>query len=150
MDEKRKRSWNRIYLELLKNSSVCEEKLALMGWESCFVSKHTLRLLSEWKPIAPSGVFVELETNGSLFNEKNWSYISNLRQYHLSVSITVLSFHEDIYQELSGTTLPISNLIDNLHFVKSFWETGIINRLNFTIVYQEKISWRFRSTSSGA
>ncbi len=62
---------------------------------------------------------MELETNGSLFNEKNWSYISNLGQYHLSVSITVLSFHEDIYQELSGTTLPISNLIDNLHFVKS-------------------------------
>ena len=35
---------------------------------------------------------MELETNGSLFNEKNWSYISNLGQYHLSVSITVLSF----------------------------------------------------------
>ncbi len=136
--DEREKQLNKIDTELLKILPYVK-KISANGLGELFVSKHTLRLLSEWKPIAdPSECFVELETNGSLFNEKNWSYISNLGQYHLSVSITVLSFHEDIYQELSGTTLPISNLIDNLHFVKSLRETGIINRLNFTIVYQEK------------
>lgn len=109
------------------------------GLGELFVSKHILKLLSEWKPIAdPSECSVSLETNGSLFNEKNWSQISNLGQYHLSVAITVLSFEEDIYQELSGTSLPMSNLIDNLHFVKSLREKGIINYFELATVYQEK------------
>lgn len=109
------------------------------GLGELFVSKHILKLLSEWKPIAdPAECSVSLETNGSLFNEKNWNQISNLGQYHLSVSITILSFEEDVYQELSGTTLPISNLIDNLHFVKSLREKGIIDYLELATVYQEK------------
>ncbi|MCH5256125.1 MAG: radical SAM protein [Lachnospiraceae bacterium] len=109
------------------------------GLGELFASKHILQLLSEWKPIAdPSECFAGLETNGSLFNEKNWSKISNLGQYHLSVAITILSFDNDKYQELSGTKLPISNLIDNLHFVKSLREQGIINFLELATVYQEK------------
>ena len=54
------------------------------------------------------------------------------------MAITVLSFEEEIYRELSGTALPISNLIDNLHFVKSLREKGIINYFEIATVYQEK------------
>lgn len=136
--EERERKLDKIDAELSKVLPYVK-KISANGLGELFVSRHILKLLSEWKPIAdPSECFVELETNGSMFNEKNWSRISNLGQYHLSVSITVLSFNEDIYQELSGTTLPISNLIDNLHFVKSLREKEIINRINYTIVYQEK------------
>lgn len=115
------------------------KKISGNGLGELFVSKHTMKLLSEWKPIAdPAECSAALETNGSLFNEKNWSKISNLGQYYLEVAITVLSFEEDTYQELSGTTLPLSNLIDNLHFVKSLREQGIINHLTIATVYQEK------------
>lgn len=114
-------------------------KISANGLGELFVSKHTLKLLSEWAPIAdPAECSVDLESNGSLFNEKNWSQIANLGQYNLSVFITVLSFEEDIYQELSGTTLPLSNLIDNLYFIKSLREKGIINFLELVTVYQEK------------
>lgn len=115
------------------------KKISANGMGELFLSKHILNLLSNWKPITDSAeCTVELETNGSLFNEKNWNKIANLGQYHLHVAITILSFEEKTYQELSGTALPISNLIDNLHFVKSLREQGIINHLVLATVYQEK------------
>ena len=115
------------------------KKISANGLGELFVSKHILKLLAEWKPLAaPEECSVILETNGSLFNEKNWSQIANLGQYNLHVAITVLSFDEDIWQELSGTSLPISTLIDNLHFVKSLREKGIIDHLEIATVYQDK------------
>lgn len=100
----------------------------MIGANGCgelFASKHTLKLLSEWRPLAPKEeIRVELETNGSLFNEKNWKQIENLGQYNLHVAITIMSFHERTYQILSGTKLPISNLIANLHFVKNCGSRG--------------------------
>lgn len=134
----REKKLDKIDAELLKILPYVK-KISAHGLGELFVSKHILKLLSEWRPIAePAECSVVLETNGALFNEKNWSQIANLGQYYLRVSITVLSFDEDTYQELSGTTLPISNLIDNLHFVKSLRERGIINYLELATVYQEK------------
>ncbi len=115
------------------------KKISANGLGELFASKHIMKVLSEWKPNAPAEeCSVELETNGSLFNAKNWEKISNLGQYRLNVYITVLSFKEDVYQELSGTMLPISNLIDNLHFVKKLREDGVINHLTIATVYQQK------------
>ena len=109
------------------------------GLGELFASKHIMQILSEWKPLArPEECSVFLETNGSLFNEKNWEKISNLGQYYLSVSITVLSFDEKMYQYLSGTTLPITNLISNLSFVKRLREEGVVNHFQIVTVYQEK------------
>lgn len=114
-------------------------KIGANGLGELFASRHILQLLSEWEPIADaSECSVVLETNGSLFNEKNWTKISNLGKYNVSVSITILSFDDDTYRELSGTALPISNLIDNLYYVKSLREKGIINVLELATVYQEK------------
>ncbi|MBO4909053.1 MAG: hypothetical protein J5476_07210 [Lachnospiraceae bacterium] len=113
-------------------------KISANGLGELFASKHILQLLSEWKPEADaSDCSVSLETNGSLFNSNNWEKISNLGQYNLSVSITILSFDPVKYQELSGTSLPVDNLINNLYFVKSLREQGIINRLELATVYQD-------------
>lgn len=134
----REKKLNKIDLELSKILPYVKN-LSANGLGELFASKHILKLLSEWKPITdPAKCSVSLETNGSLFNEMNWNKISNLGQYHLSVAITVLSFEENAYQELSGTTLPLSNLIDNLHFVKTLREKGIIDYLELATVYQEK------------
>ena len=109
------------------------------GLGELFVSKHTLRLLSKWKPLAePNEVSVMLETNGSLFDEAHFSQIANLGKYKLSVAITVLSFEEEIYQELSGTRQSIDQLIENLRYVRSLREKGIIDHLELATVYQDK------------
>ena len=108
------------------------------GTAELFCSPRVLRLLSEWKPNAPQeecGTF--LETNGSLFNKKNWEKIENLGDYNLGVCITVMSFDDLTYQLLSGTNMPVAGLLDNLRFVRSLREKGIINFIELATVVQE-------------
>lgn len=85
---------------------------------------------------------VKLESNGSLFNEKNWSKISNLGRHNLSVYITVHSFEERTYQFLSGTNLPISNIIHNLYFLRGLREKEIINHFEIATVICERNFWQ--------
>lgn len=123
----------------LKKALPYVKHISANGLGELFVSKHTLNLLSEWEPLAdPSEVSVMLETNGSLFDEAHWKQIANLGKYKLSVAITILSFEDEIYQELSGTRQSIDRLIDNLRYVKSLREKGIINSLELATVYQDK------------
>lgn len=111
------------------------DTIASNGVGELFCSPSALKILSE---INNPNVKVELESNGSLFNEKNWEKIGNLENNNVSVMITVHSFHEDVYQELSGTTLPVSNIINNLYFIKSLREKEIINFFEICTVVCEK------------
>lgn len=109
------------------------------GLGELFCSKRTLRLLANWKPLMPADeVSVILESNGSLFDEKHWKQIENLGQYYLHVAITVMSFEESTYQILSGTKLPISRIEENLRFIKSLREKGIVNFFEIATVVQER------------
>lgn len=109
------------------------------GQGEVFVSKRILKLLSEWSPIAPAEeCSVSLETNGSLFDKKHWEQIENLGKYHLTVVVTVMSFDEYTYQQLSGTKLPITKVEDNLRFIKSLKEKGIVNEFRIATVVQER------------
>jgi wyosine [tRNA(Phe)-imidazoG37] synthetase (radical SAM superfamily) len=129
---------NKIDTEIFKVLPYIKE-ISANGLGELFASKHILNILSQWRPIAdPVECSVVLETNGSMFNRDNWKKISNLGQYDLYVVITVLSFDEKTYHELSGTTLPIDNLLQNLHFVKQLRSEGIINKFEIATVYQEK------------
>ncbi|SDP35867.1 radical SAM/SPASM domain-containing protein [Selenomonas ruminantium] len=113
--------------------------IAANGLGELFVSPHILKLLSNWKPLAPKeDITVLLETNGSLFDENHWKQIENLGQYNLRVSITVMSFDEATYQFCSGTKLPISQIENNLRFVKGLREQGVINYLELATVVQER------------
>lgn len=113
--------------------------LGANGRGELFASKRILKLLQEWKPLAPAEeIEVRLETNGSMFDEKHWKQIENLGQYHLFVAITVMSFDEKIYQHLSGTKLPISRIEENLRYVKKLREEGVINYLQIATVLQEE------------
>lgn len=107
------------------------------GQGEFFVSKHIMNLMNNWEPLAdPSECAASIETNGSLFNEANWNKIKNLRRFNVSTAITVMSFEEEAYQELSGTKLPVSNIINNLMFVKHLRETGEIKYFEIATVYQ--------------
>lgn len=109
------------------------------GLGELFCSKHILKLLSEWRPLAPKEeIQVHLETNGSLFDAERWKQIENLGQYNLFVYITIMSFDEHTYQVLSGTKLPIAQIESNLRFVKSLREQGVINYLELATVVQER------------
>lgn len=112
------------------------EMLSANGVGEVFCSNSTLELLSKVK--YNEKLAINLESNGSLFNEKNWNKINNLGRHNLSVSITVHSFNEDTYQFLSGTKLPISNIINNLHFISNLRKEGIINNLEIATVVCER------------
>ncbi len=115
------------------------EILSANGRGELFASKHIMDMLHNWKPSkSVEKIKVILETNGSLFNESNWKKIENLGNYDLKVAITVMSFEEKTYQFLSGTKLPVKNILDNLHFVKTLREKNIINDFEIGTVIQER------------
>ncbi len=109
------------------------------GRGELFASKPILRILKNWKPVKPpKDIFITLESNGSLFNEKNWKQIEHLGKYHLFVAITVMSFEEDTYRFLSGTQLPVSQIVDNLYFISNLRKDGVIDELEIATVVQER------------
>lgn len=115
------------------------KKISANGCGELFVSKRILKILSEWQPQAPAEeVSVLLETNGALFDEEHWKQIENLGKYHLTVAVTVMSFDESAYQLLSGTKLPISQIENNLLFIKKLREQGIVNHFQIATVVQER------------
>lgn len=111
------------------------KEIASNGAGELFCSDSILDVLAEAE-LAPDAK-VSLETNGSLFNEKNWSKISHLGDHHLTVYVTVHSFQEDTYQYLSGTQLSVQNVINNLYFLSHLREKGIINHLEIATVICE-------------
>lgn len=113
-------------------------ELSANGNGEFFCSESTMRVVNAWHPKDKEHAKFELETNGSLFTPSNWAKISNIGNFNLSVAITVMSFEEKAYQYLSGTKMHVSNVIDNLKFVKHLREQGIINQLEIATVVQER------------
>ena len=112
--------------------------LTANGLGEFFVSNNMMKLVAEWNPNVIEGAQFSLETNGSLFNRQNWEKIKNVGDSDFSVAITVHSFDEAAYQWLSGTKLKIDQIIENLRFVKSLREEGIINFFEIATVMQER------------
>lgn len=125
-----------------KNLESCLPRLKHInfnGYGEIFVSKRTLNLLANWKPLAPKEeVSVRLISNGSLFDEKHWKQIENVGQYNLEVQVSVMSFDDHIHRTLSGTNVPISTVEKNLHFVKELRKAGIVNRFIISSVVQDR------------
>lgn len=142
MEAEKQSDWEENYKKIeeeIRNVLPHIRCISAHGTGELFASPSILKMLAEWKPLAPENdCYVELETNGSLFNEKNWRKIANLGKYHVFVVITVMSFEEITYQFLSGTKLSVENLIHNLHFVKKLREQGIINHVELATVLQER------------
>lgn len=123
--------------ERIREAMPYAKKISANGMGELFVSKRILKLLSEWEPVAPvEECSVLLETNGSLFDKEHWKQIENLGRYKLNVTITVMSFEEPVYQHLSGVNYPIERVENNLRYVKSLREKGIINFLTIATVVQ--------------
>lgn len=133
--ESEQQKYRKIENELTKMLPFLEE-IAANGAGELFCSESILNVLE--KAELAKDVKVSLETNGSLFNERNWDRIKKLGDYHLTIYVTVHSFQEDTYQYLSGTKLPVSNVISNLHFLSLLREKDIINHLEVATVVCER------------
>lgn len=121
----------------LKESLPYAKVIGANGQGELFCSKRTMRLLSEWEPLAPAEECqVWLETNGSLFDEDHWKQIENIGKYYVGVTVSVMSFDQAIYEHLSGAKYPISKIEDNLRFIKSLREKNIINFFQIATVVQ--------------
>ena len=110
--------------------------LSTNGVGEVFCSPSTMNILRNVK--LKENAKVQLESNGSLFNEKNWKKIENIGSYDLEVIITLHSYDEDTYQFLSGTTLSVDNVICNLEFIKSLRKENIVNRFEIATVICER------------
>lgn len=111
-------------------------KLAANGAGEIFCSPSIINLINEND--FSEDCNIEIETNGSLFTPENWEKIKTIGNHHLKVYITVHSFDEYTYQFLSGTKLPVSNIVDNLKFVSELRKQNIINELTIATVICEK------------
>ena len=140
---------NEITPKIEAEYSVIERKLSKImphlkhittnGYGEIMASKRILKLLANWRPIAPKEeVSVQLISNASLFDEKHWRKIENLGQYNLKVQVSVMSFDEHVYQVLSGVNLPISRVVKNLHFIKNLRESGIVKHYTISSVVQDR------------
>lgn len=112
--------------------------LSANGLGELFVSESIQRVISKWDPIDKKNAVFEIETNGSLFTAENWKKIENIGKYHLKVFMTVMSFDEATYQFLSGTSLSVNRIVDNLYFIKELRNKGIVNYLEIATVVQER------------
>ena len=109
------------------------------GYGEIMASKRILKLLANWRPLAPKEeVSVQLISNASLFDENHWRKIENLGQYNLNVQVSVMSFDEHVYQVLSGVKLPISRIENNLRFIKKLRDKGIVKHYTISSVVQDR------------
>lgn len=110
--------------------------LSSNGAGEFFCSDSILKVLSNAN--LKDKIKIIIESNGSMFNRERWKKIERLGKHNLSVAITVHSFEQDTYQYLSGTDLPVSQVIDNLMFISELRNAGIINEFEIATVVCER------------
>ncbi|MBQ7920642.1 MAG: SPASM domain-containing protein [Lachnospiraceae bacterium] len=110
--------------------------LSANGAGELFCSDSIIRLIGN-EELNPNTKIL-LETNGSLFNERSWKKIERLGRHNLQVVVTVHSFEEMTYQYLSGTSLPVQQVIDNLKFISQLRRENVINEFEIATVICER------------
>lgn len=113
------------------------EVISANGLGELFATPRIMDVLANWKPECENPSVI-LETNGSLFNEENWKKIENLGQYNLQVCVTVMSFDDAAYKFLSGVDYDTTRIIQNLSFISTLRQKGVINNLEIATVFQER------------
>lgn len=112
------------------------ETFSSNGAGEFFCSDSIIKLIETKKLNPKSRIFIE--TNGSLFNKSNWNKIEKLGKHYLEVAVTVHSFNENTYQYLSGTNLPVKQVMDNLAYISELRKSGTINKLEIAVVVCER------------
>jgi len=80
---------------------------------------------------------LNFETNGVLFDKAHWEKFSHLKDYNISITVTLNSLRREIYQYLSGGFDKINDVQNNLRFLSKLRREGHVNALSVTMVVQE-------------
>ena len=111
--------------------------ISACGNGDLFASPYMMRLLQQVHPVDKS-CRISLETNGALFNENNWKKISHLAEYGLYVAVTPNSYVKTTHYYLCGNHDSYDEVMKNLKFISELREQEIINRLEISIVLQDR------------
>ncbi|MCI1965461.1 MAG: SPASM domain-containing protein [Oscillospiraceae bacterium] len=113
------------------------KKMTTNGNGEVFASKQLMEMLARLQPENPD-FQLNLETNGSLFDEAHWKQISHLEKYEISTTVTPNSFETDTFKYLSGGDADVDRLTHNLAFIRDLRDTGKINHYFVSIVVQDR------------
>lgn len=111
--------------------------VSLNGNGDLFASKYLMELIQKLRPSNPN-FQIAIQTNGVLFNEKNWNKIKHLQSSHIGITVTPNSFEPLTYKYLSGGFDNLDKLIQNLSFMKKLREEGKIDSFDISIVVQDR------------
>lgn len=112
------------------------QEISTSGMGDPFASSYMLGLLERIHPTRQD-FHLTLETNGVLFDEKHWQRIKHLGEFYLTVTVTVNSFDESIYNMISRGGNH-KKLLSNLEFIRGLRECGAINYLHCAMVIQDR------------
>ncbi len=111
--------------------------IAFSGAGDIFASPNAMRLAEQIRP-KNKDCEIQIQSNGALFNEKNWKKIEHFKDYNLIVTITPNSFNRVNYMYINGGHDTYDATIENLKFIKSLREKNYVNEFNISIVVQER------------
>lgn len=112
------------------------EEICTCGNGDIFSSPHMMNLLARIRPQNEKYEF-QIETNGVLFNEKNWNSLKNLHDSHITVTVTPNSYDKTTYRYLNGGHDDYEDLLSGLRFIRDLRRENEINIYNISIVVQE-------------
>lgn len=107
------------------------------GNGDCFASPYMMNMLERIKPENPN-CKIAFETNGALFDEAHWNRIKHLAKHDIEITVTPNSFQKMTFKYLNGGHDTYEQVICNLRFMRDLKREGLINKINISIVTQEK------------
>ncbi len=139
--------WNGEKAENFRKS-LLDESYKFCSKKACpYMANHTLeKILTDYEvPVYPQFCSLSYEEQCNYIykfcREKKYIPMDNEQEKYKKIKaviITLHSFNENTYQFLSGTILPVGNIIDNLRFIKSLKEQGIVNHFEIATVVCER------------
>lgn len=125
---------------ILKNISPALQTASYVstcGNGDAFASPYIMEMLEHLHPQNPDCT-INIETNGTLFDEAHWQRISHLGQYDFTVTVTPNSFVESTFRCLNGGHDTYHKIMHNLGFLRDLREKGILNEYRISIVVQDR------------
>lgn len=112
------------------------KKISASGHGDPFASPYMMKLLENLHPEDPE-LCLHLETNGVFFDEEHWKRIEHLKDFNLSIIITINSYDRFTYEHISKGG-NYDKLMKNLAFVSKLREQNYIKNLLFSMVIQDR------------
>ena len=112
------------------------ERITTSGHGDPFASPYMMKVLRKLTP-SSNDLQLLIETNGVYCDKKHWEQIHHLHNCHIELVITINSFNRFTYNHISRGG-NYEKLIDNLAYISKLRKEYIINKLDFSLVIQDR------------